>query len=339
MLNKLLSGRDEQALTESSTFSVAHQTPTPPAAEGNVKNVKAIVKSPTKIDLYWDAGPSPDNEPQVFEVTVTPSDRPTITSTEKWVDIEDLEPSTEYEFHVYRRQKDSTRKEPGVKITAKTLDPATPPAAEVNVQDVKAVTKSPTKIDLLWDAGPSPDNEPQVFEVTVTPGDRPVITSPEKWVEVEDLEPSTEYEFHVYLRQEDGTRKEPGVKITARTLDPAEENVQNVNAVTKSSTQIDLTWDASPRSDNESQEFEFTVTPGDRAPIITAERHASVESLNSSTEYEFHVYLRDKNGARKEPGVNATVATFVSERTGVLMLRRGGCRDCDPIDCHRKIWS
>ncbi|HET7501668.1 MAG TPA: LamG-like jellyroll fold domain-containing protein [Kofleriaceae bacterium] len=189
---------------------------------------------------------------------------------------------------------------------------------------VTATAQSDTQILVSWSAVPgafkyfveqSTAGGPFVFVgTTLEPGNSQLETR---------LTPSTQYAYQVIAVSTDGSESPPSAPVTATTLAVAPGAPTNVTATTVSSSQIDLSWTASPVA---VKYFVFESQAGGpfafRATVVGGNSTAfSATGLLSNTQYCYQLVSTLADGSESGPSTPpacATTGAGALPPTGVL---------------------
>ncbi len=286
----------------------------PPSVPGNFKGVPGT----TTVELSWDASTDVDGTIAGYNV-YRGSDKLATVTTLKYTATA-LTANTSYDFVVEAVDNK------GALAATEILPVKTNPIVVIEnkapskVVGLKSTAKSTTSVDLAWDAASDPDAGDSIKEYKVYQGAALVktVAAPATSVKIEGLTAATAYSFSVEAVDTKGPLAGPKSDALSVTTDPivvienkAPSKVVGLKSTAKSTTSVDLAWDAASDPDAGDSIKEYKVYQGAALVKTVAAPATSVkiEGLTAATAYSFSVEAVDTKGPLAGPKSDALSVT------------------------------
>ncbi|XP_066465746.1 receptor-type tyrosine-protein phosphatase eta [Tiliqua scincoides] len=259
-----------------------------------VSDLQVIDVTTTRVTLSWENADNVSSE-YSYVVLYTQNGNPkNVTSRDKVVTIDGLEPGTFYNFSVYPQAGDNH-----TTGDSRSKDTYTKPRP---VSDLQVVNVNTTRVTLSWENVDNASSE-YSYVVLYTQNQNPKnVTSRDKVVTIEELDPGTFYNFSVFPRAGD-TTGEPEI-ISTYTKPSSVSGLQVVNVTT---TGVTLSWE---NVDNASSEYSYIVLytqNGNPKNVTFRDKVVIIEGLDPGTLYNFSVSPRaGDNDTAGEPEIIST---------------------------------
>ncbi|KAL7055524.1 hypothetical protein AAHC03_023043 [Spirometra sp. Aus1] len=187
-----------------------------------------------------------------------------------------------------------------------------------NAPSAYAVPINSTTVLLNWNE-PEKSEVPSLLYAIVTEPNYPqVYKTREKGIEIPNLQPSTEYTFHVYATSDTGDYIFPGAEAKAKTWDADEANPSELKTVHLDFYGIRLMWKAVNYSERTKPLYTIVSNANRDEPVQTEETTLDFTKLYPNLNYVFYVYSTKLDGSFYMPGQH----TWTSLKPYALPNRR-----------------
>lgn len=208
--------------------------------------------------------------------------------------VEGLSPSTTYEYYVVAMDAMENTSDPSeaLSVTTPAEEDTQEPSAPSNLES-SALTQ--TSLTLSWDA--ATDNVEVVNYEVFQDGNSIGTTQGETTLDIDELTPSTSYEFYVIAMDAAGNSSPLSNTISVTTASDqdteAPQAPTDLNASEITTSTLVLNWTAS--TDNEAVSS-YEVFMGETAIGTTTQTTFNVSDLVAETSYQFKVRASDQAG-------------------------------------------